>query len=54
MLYRVIWVIDVDADCRLEAAKKALAIQQDKESTATVFTVLDENGFGGDVDASPE
>jgi hypothetical protein len=37
--YRVVWTIDVDADSAKEAAAKALEIQRDKESTATVFSV---------------
>jgi hypothetical protein len=37
--YRVKWTIDVDAESAKEAAEKALEIQRDKESTATVFSV---------------
>jgi hypothetical protein len=35
--YRVGWCIDVQADSHEEAARKALAIQRDPESIATVF-----------------
>jgi hypothetical protein len=38
--YRVTWTIDVDADGPREAAAKALEIQRDTESTATVFNVV--------------
>ena len=38
--YRVTWVIDIfDAASPRAAAKHALEIQRDPESTATVFTV---------------
>jgi hypothetical protein len=37
--YTVRWEIDVDADSAYEAARKALAIQRDPDSTATVFTM---------------
>jgi hypothetical protein len=33
------WDIDLDADSPEEAAKQALEIQRDPESTATYFTV---------------
>ena len=38
-MIRVCWEIDVDARTPREAARKALAIQQDPESIATVFDV---------------
>ncbi|WP_053649608.1 MULTISPECIES: hypothetical protein [unclassified Streptomyces] len=37
--YRVTWEIDIDADDPEEAARKALGIQRDPDSTATVFGV---------------
>jgi hypothetical protein len=37
--YHVIWEIDVDATSYRQAAKKALQIQRDPGSTATVFDV---------------
>jgi len=37
--YKVRWEIDIDADNVIEAAEKALAIQRDPNSTATVFEV---------------
>jgi hypothetical protein len=43
--YRVKWEIDLEADSPREAAEKALAIQRDPESIATVFWVWE--GFGG-------
>jgi hypothetical protein len=39
--YLVTWEIDIDADSPREAAEKALAIQRNPESTATVFQVLE-------------
>lgn len=42
--YKVIWVIDVDADSPREAAEKALAIHRNPDSIATVFTVTDKHG----------
>ena len=39
MEYRVRWEIDVDGDTPREAAEKALEIQRDQLSTATVFQV---------------
>lgn len=44
MMYRVIWEIDIDADSPTEAAEKALEIQRDPNSSATVFTCRDEFG----------
>ena len=38
-MIRVCWEIDVDARTPMEAARKALAIQRDPESIATVFDV---------------
>lgn len=37
--YRVVWEIDIEADSPREAAIKALEIQRDPLSTATVFDV---------------
>lgn len=37
--YRVTWEIDIDAASPREAAEKALHIQRDPDSIATVFTV---------------
>ena len=42
MNYRVTWEIDIEADSAHEAAETALEIQRRPDSTATVFTVLDE------------
>ena len=39
MMYRVIWTIDIEADSPQEAARKALKIQRNPKSTATVFEV---------------
>lgn len=39
MEYHVTWEIEVDADNPIEAAREALKIQRDPESTATVFKV---------------
>jgi flavin-binding protein dodecin len=40
-LYRVIWIIDLDAESPEEAAKEALEIQREPGSTATVFEVTE-------------
>ncbi|MFE0704956.1 hypothetical protein [Streptomyces sp. NPDC058872] len=37
--YLVTWEIDIEADAPEEAARKALGIQRDPHSTATVFGV---------------
>lgn len=37
--YRVTWEMDIDADSPREAAEKALAVQRNPESIATIFTV---------------
>ena len=42
-LYHVIWEIDIYARSPREAAKQAQAIQQDQETTATVFDVTEED-----------
>jgi len=50
MNYLVKWEIDIDADSPHEAAEKALAIQRNPESIATVFEVtfntFDQDGYG--------
>ena len=50
MLYRVTWEIDIDADSFEEAARTALEMQRDPTSTATCFTIVDEDGKTQDVD----
>lgn len=42
--YRILWIIDIDADSPSHAAKKAREIQQDPDSTATVFDVCTPTG----------
>ena len=42
-LYHVVWEIDIYAQSPREAAKEAQAIHQDKDSTATVFDVTEED-----------
>lgn len=42
--YKIIWEIELDADSPLEAARQALEIHRDKESSAVVFDVGDELG----------
>ena len=48
--YHVVWEIDVDATSYRQAAKKALEIQRDPNSTATVFDVY-RTDTGGEEDA---
>ena len=43
-MMRVRWEVDVDADGPREAAEKALRMQRNPQSTATVFDVMDERG----------
>jgi hydrogenase maturation factor len=38
-LFRIRWEIDIESDSAQEAAEKALQVQRDAESTATVFEV---------------
>jgi hypothetical protein len=40
MRYLVTWEIDIDADTPEEAARKALAIQRNPDSIATIFDVV--------------
>ena len=42
--YSIVWEIQVSADNPEDAARRALAIQRDPDSTATVFEVNDEFG----------
>lgn len=39
MLFRVRWEIDIEAENELEAAKKARAVQLNRDSIATVFDI---------------
>lgn len=49
--YRVTWTIELDADYPRSAANKALEMQRDPTSTATVFTVTDvEDGREWEID----
>lgn len=50
----VIWAIDVDADSPQEAAEKALAIQRNPDSIATVFDVVGGAGKKTRVDLATE
>lgn len=45
-LYKISWHIDVEADSPREAAEKARAIQQNPDSTATVFDVYPQDRGG--------
>ena len=53
-MMRVQWEIDIDADSPREAAEKALAIQRNPESIATVFTVVGDDGHEIVVDLDSE
>lgn len=52
--YRVIWEIDVYAESHEDAAKQALNIQRDVDSTATVFSVVSTNGHVRSIDVGNE
>lgn len=45
--YLVTWQIDIEADSPEEAAARALIVQRDAESTATVFDVEEKTWLGG-------
>ena len=51
--FRVTWEIDIDAASPREAAEKALHIQRDVDSTATVFTVAEKRHLQ-QIDVRPE
>ena len=53
-MYQVRWEIDVEADDPQEAARKALTIQRDPTSIATVFDVVDQEGHFDRVDLIPD
>ena len=42
--YSVSWRIDIEAESPVEAARQALEIHRDPNSTATVFDIYDEDG----------
>ncbi len=42
--YSVSWTIDIEADSPEDAARQALGIHRDSNSTATVFDVQDADG----------
>jgi hypothetical protein len=48
--YHVTWEIELNADSPCEAAVKALAIQRDPDSIATVFDVTDKAGTTEQID----
>ena len=48
--YHVVWEIDICATSYRQAAKKALEIQRDPDSTATIFDVYGMD-TGGETDA---
>jgi hypothetical protein len=48
--YVVTWTVDITADSPEAAARKALAMQRDPDSIATVFTVLSETGDSETID----
>jgi len=51
--FRVTWEIDIDAASPREAAEKALHIQRDVDSIATVFTVAEKRHLQ-QIDVRPE
>jgi hypothetical protein len=52
--YRVVWEIDLHAGTPREAAKMAVEIQQEPDSIAHVFTVIDRQGQTVNVDLDEE
>ena len=53
MEYRVMWLVDVEADSHTEAAIKAQGMQRDPKTLATVFTVIDTENNGIHIDLDP-
>ena len=53
-LYRVIYVIDINAEHVRQAAERAHEIMQDPESMRPVLHILDTQGHAVDVDLSDE
>lgn len=51
-LYRVVYVIDVNADSPLDAAKKTERIMTDPDSLAPVLEVVDQGGKVTKIDLS--
>lgn len=56
MNYHVEWHINISADTPQEAAQKALDIQRNPKSWATVFDIINEHGEVTEIDlmADPE
>jgi len=50
MQYLVVWKIDIDADSPGEASLRARQIQEDVDSVALSFELIDENGKHFEVD----
>ena len=48
--YSVNWQVEIDAESPVEAARQALKIHRDQNSTATVFDIYDEDGNSTHVD----
>ncbi len=54
MLYRVTWIIDLDAESFEDAARKALEIQRNPNSIATHFVVRNEKKDRREIDLGME
>ena len=52
--YRVTWTIDIDAESFQAAAERALQIQRDPNSTATVFEVQRSDAISMTIDLNQE
>ena len=50
MRFRITWEIDIESKDPVESARKALEIQRDPSSLATVFDYADEAGRAGRID----
>ena len=53
MEFRVMWVIDVEAESHVEAAMKAQEAQRDPDTLATMFVVQDRDGRASQIDLDP-
>ena len=51
--YTVHWEIDLDAETPYEAAQRALEIQRDPQSIATMFIVEERGGRAVKIDFNP-
>lgn len=54
MKYKVVWEMEIEASSPLKAAERALEIQRDPNSIATIFNVIDSKGREKTIDLDVE